>query len=146
MLKSTIFTLSLILSNLVFAQEFGEKIETKEKPMQISELKKMMQGNESQEHLVIATTDKVCKKKGCWMSIKDGEESIRVKFKDYSFFVPKDVDGRQFLAKGKLIKKKVSEADRRHYAKDAKASQEEIDKIKGDKFEFMFIASGVKFL
>ncbi len=34
----------------------------------------------------------VCKKKGCWMnvSLENGKE-VMVKFKDYAFFVPKDI-------------------------------------------------------
>ena len=31
----------------------------------------------------------VCPKKGCWMNLKVDEDTIFVKFKDYSFFVPK---------------------------------------------------------
>ena len=39
-----------------------------------------------------ADVNSVCKNKGCWMKLdmKDGNETL-VKFRDYAFFVPKDI-------------------------------------------------------
>ena len=45
----------------------------------------------------------VCQKKGCWMNLKDGEDVITVRFKDYAFFMPKDGAGRTATIQGVLV-------------------------------------------
>ncbi len=86
----------------------------------------------------------VCSAKGCWLVLKDGEAEVRVRFKDYGFFVPSSLKGRTVLVQGVLAQEVISEADRRHYAEDAGASDEEILQIVGDMKEFTFEATGVK--
>ena len=71
----------------------------------------------------------VCQKKGCWMVITDGDKEIKVVFKDYSFFVPKDIADYEVVVEGPLFYETISVEQRKHYAKDAGASPEEIEKI-----------------
>ena len=33
-----------------------------------------------------------CSKKGCWMTLDTGEDTLFIKFRDYGFFVPIDSD------------------------------------------------------
>ena len=91
-----------------------------------------------------ATVTEVCQVKGCWMKLKDGDHEIRVTFKDYGFFVPSSLAGKEVIIQGVLKEEVISEADRRHYAQDAGASEEEIEKIKGDAKEYTFEATGVQ--
>ena len=44
--------------------------------------------------------EECCKVKGCWMTMKlaDGSD-MRITFKDYGFFVPKDIDGKESILK-----------------------------------------------
>jgi hypothetical protein len=42
----------------------------------------------------------VCPKSGCWIVVSDGEQEIRVNFKDHSFSVPKNVAGRKVVVEG----------------------------------------------
>jgi hypothetical protein len=90
-----------------------------------------------------AVTD-VCKSKGCWMklNLKNGEE-VMVKFKDYGFFVPKDIEGREVVVNGIAFVDNMSVDDQRHYAEDAGKSQEDIAQIKEPKKTFEFEADGV---
>ena len=46
----------------------------------------------------------VCQAKGCWMTIAGGKATsrARVTFKDYAFFVPKDVKGKKLSCWEKL--------------------------------------------
>ncbi len=38
----------------------------------------------------------VCKSKGCWMELDlPEEENVMVKFKDYGFFIPKDIEEKK---------------------------------------------------
>ena len=85
----------------------------------------------------------VCSKKGCWMTLSEGETSIRVTFKDYAFFVPLDFKDVNVELEGVLSKKLLTEDERRHFAEDQGASKEDIEKIKGDEYEFTFEATSV---
>ncbi|MEO9894616.1 DUF4920 domain-containing protein [Aurantibacter sp.] len=86
----------------------------------------------------------VCKAKGCWMrlALDNGEEAM-VKFKDYGFFVPLDITGREVVVNGSAFVNAVSVEEQKHYAKDGGKSQEEIDKITTPKKTYGFLADGV---
>ncbi len=86
----------------------------------------------------------VCQKKGCWMTVKNGDKTEMVKFKDYKFFVPLDVEGRFATVEAVPQVKVVTEAMRRHYAEDAGKSKEEIMKITGDETQVIFMAEAVE--
>lgn len=85
-----------------------------------------------------------CPMKGCWMKVKldDGEE-MRVTFKDYGFFVPKDLEGEEAIFEGYLSKTVTDVESLRHYAEDAGASQEEIQAINTPEEAYTFEATGV---
>ncbi len=86
----------------------------------------------------------VCLEKGCWMKIeKANGERMMVKFKDYGFFMPKNIIGKEVVLDGEARVKEVSVKQLQHYAKDAGKSEEEIKKIKEPKKELQFIAKGV---
>jgi hypothetical protein len=68
---------------------------------------------------------------------------VRVTFKDYGFFVPKDMSGRTVIVEGVISEKVLSQDLARHYAEDAGKSQEEIEKIVGDQKEYTMIAETV---
>lgn len=86
----------------------------------------------------------VCQVKGCWMTMQSGDQDMRVKFKDYGFFVPKDCSGKVAYVDGIMRREEVSIADQKHLLEDAEASQEEIDAVTEPKQELTFMASGVK--
>lgn len=86
----------------------------------------------------------VCQEKGCWMKLEKGNgETVMVKFKDYGFFMPKDIVGKEVVLEGEALVKEVSVKQQQHYAKDAGKSEEEIKKITKAKKELQFIAKGV---
>ncbi len=86
----------------------------------------------------------VCKEKGCWMKIETANgEPMMVKFKDYGFFMPKDIEGKEVVIDGEATVKETSVKQLRHYAEDAGKSKEEIEKIKAPKKEVIFVAKGV---
>lgn len=90
--------------------------------------------------------ESVCQAKGCWMNIisDDGsKEPMFVKFKDYGFFMPKDISGKTVIMRGKAYKEETSVEELRHYAEDEGKSKEEIEAIKEPKVELKFMADGV---
>ncbi|MGZ5136007.1 MAG: DUF4920 domain-containing protein, partial [Flavitalea sp.] len=86
----------------------------------------------------------VCQEKGCWMKLeRDNGEKLMVKFKDYGYFMPKNIVGKDVILDGEATIKEVSVKQQRHYAEDAGKSKEEIEKIKDPKKELQFVAKGV---
>jgi len=91
-----------------------------------------------------ATVKEVCKAKGCWMKLdmENGEE-VMVRFKDYGFFMPTDIEGREVVVNGLAFVEEMSVEDQRHYAKDGGASDAEIKNIVAPKKTLGFEADGV---
>ena len=86
----------------------------------------------------------VCQKKGCWMMMETTQgEKMRIRFKDYDFFVPKDCAGKTAVIDGIAYNDVTSVEDLRHYAADAKKSKEEIEKITEPEKSAAFEAEGV---
>ena len=93
---------------------------------------------------VKAKVNSVCKNKGCWMTLElDNDEMAMVKFKDYGFFVPKDIDGEEVIIHGKAFVKEVSVDEQRHYAEDAGDDKEAIAAITQPKRTYSITADGV---
>ncbi|MEW7292602.1 DUF4920 domain-containing protein [Aquimarina sp. 2304DJ70-9] len=86
----------------------------------------------------------VCKAKGCWMRVAlSGEKEVMVKFKDYGFFVPKDIENDTVIIEGKAFVSEISVEEQRHFASDAGKSEDEIAAITQPKKTYSFIADGV---
>lgn len=93
---------------------------------------------------MVGIVDEVCQAKGCWMklNLEEGNQ-VMVKFKDYGFFMPKDIAGQEVVLNGKAYVNEVPVDEQRHYAEDAGQSAEEIDAITQPKKTFSFEANGV---
>lgn len=90
--------------------------------------------------------NKTCKMKGCWMTVQAPEDNeIRVTFKDYGFFVPKEgAEDKEVVFEGWAYKKLTPVDELQHFAKDAGKSEEEIAAITEPKEEITFVANGVE--
>lgn len=127
-------------------QSFGEGVKPGEiKP--VSAIETTMGDQDITEMKVTGKVIEVCKKKGCWMTLKmpDGEP-IRITFKDYAFFMPKDIAGKTVVLVGIAKKQTISVETLRHYAEDAHQSADEVAKITDPKKEIAFEAKGVVIL
>jgi hypothetical protein len=122
-------------------KSFGDSVQSTSSPLQISDAMK----SPSKDKLVRiqAKVVEVCQKKGCWMMLTDGSNTMRITFKDYGFFMPKDIAGKTIIAEGIVAEDVLSEKDARHYAEDAGKSKEEIAKIKGDQKTVSMVAQSV---
>jgi len=89
------------------------------------------------------TVDGVCQKKGCWMEMvpADSEHGIRVTFKNYGFFVPKDAKGFKVRAEGKVKLSTLSKEDADHLEEEGASLVRNAD---GTASEIGFVASGVE--
>ncbi len=103
-----------------------------------------MKGEKELNVKIKGTIVAACQVKGCWMTADLGNgKTMRIRFKDYGFFVPKDSGGKTFYAQGVASWNQTSVAELQHYAHDAGKSDEEIAKITEPVNELVFLAEGV---
>jgi hypothetical protein len=127
---------------------FGEKVTTKGSISYDQMLDKLGKTDKLDNVKITGTVEAVCKAKGCWMNIKSesGKPSMFVKFKDYAFFMPKDIIGKKIVMVGNAFKEITTVDELRHFAEDEGKSKEEIAKITKPKEEMKFMANGVMIL
>lgn len=122
---------------------FGDSISA-EGAIAAADLPARLAGKDSLKIKVTGTIEEVCQKKGCWMDMKIGNDRVmKVTFKDYGFFVPKDASGKSVIIDGYAYADTVSVAELRHYAEDAGRTEKEIDKITTPEVSISFEANGV---
>lgn len=117
---------------------------TAERAKPLSELKQVLGSQDSAQVKLVGTADAVCQAKGCWLTMKTPEgQEMRVRFKDYAFFVPKDISGKTVVINGWAHREEVPVADLQHYAKDAGKSDQEVAAITKPEEQLNFEADGV---
>jgi hypothetical protein len=151
-MKTSLLTLVLYLSifSYVNAQDalpstgsFGESID-KKGAIPVKKLPQKLEDDQALDIKLKGTVTEVCQAKGCWMTIDIGDgETMRVKFKDYGFFVPKDAAGKTAIMHGVAKKEEVSVDELKHLAEDAGQSEAEINAITEPQVELTFVADGV---
>ena len=151
MKKIVVLICSIVFATISYAQDpasaekgitYGEGT-TATGAININDMEKKMEQNKF-EGKVTGKVKEVCQERGCWMKIeKTNGETVMVKFKDYGFFMPKNIVGKEVVLEGEAVVNEVSVKQQRHYAEDAGKSKEEINKINKPKKEIQFIAKGV---
>lgn len=146
-MKNLLATIFLFIATISFSfaqsyDTYGEKVKAK-KVNDISWLENKTEFG-SKAVKIEGEVESVCQNMGCWVRLKKSDgTTMTVKFKDYGFFVPKDIAGKKIIIQGIPEIKTVSVAELQHFAEDAGKSQEEIDAITEDKVELIFTADGV---
>ena len=122
---------------------FGAEVNP-EGAIQMAEFLTMMEGKDSAEVTIKGNISKVCQKKGCWMDMETADgQTMKVTFKDYGFFVPKNCGGKEAIMTGKAKMETIDVATLQHYAEDAGKSQDEIAAITEPETQLTFEATGV---
>lgn len=89
-----------------------------------------------------ARVEQVCQTKGCWMIVTDGEQSSRVTFEDYGFFVPKNAAGATVEMDVQIAREVMDEETARHLASETEG--EDPDAITGPVETISVVATGVR--
>jgi len=124
---------------------YGEQI-TAEGALNINDVaQKLQSGSQTFENVKVeAKVVDVCPKKGCWLKLElPNNQTAMVKMKDYGFFLPVAAKGKTVVIEGDVSMKTISVAEQKHYAEDAKKTQEEIDAITEPKKEIKVMAKGI---
>lgn len=129
------------------SEAYGAQIELKEQAPELGEVIASYERYENQPIQMEAKVINVCQTKGCWMALSSNtKEEVRVRFKDYGFFVPISLVGKTVRVEGELKREQISEKLAKHFKEDAGASQSEIEAVQGPVYEYTFTASGVRVL
>ena len=153
MKKLFLSVLALVSVSLLFAQPpagdanlgdvYGDNV-TAGKNMNAKKLVGKLQEGPV-ETKVKAKVIEVCPKKGCWVKVElEDKSEAFIKMKGYKFFVPTSLEGKNIEIDGKVELAITSVEELKHFAEDAKQSQEEIDAITEPKKEIKIMASGIK--
>lgn len=93
---------------------------------------------------VSGTVEAVCKKKGCWMELKDGDTSAKVFTYAGEFFLPVGTaKGRKAVVEGKLKVKTMTEKFAQHLAED---QGEDPSKVTGPQRKIVIEAESISLL
>ncbi len=126
------------------AQSIHGETLTEQGAIQATELATKLETKEEMPAKVTGVVESVCKAAGCWMKVKTADgQTMRVTFKDYGFFVPKDIAGKTVVFEGVAKVKTTSVAMLKHYAEDGGKTKEEIAKITQPEKAIGFVATGV---
>jgi hypothetical protein len=122
---------------------------TKDNAVPLADIEKKMNASNATEMTNLKITGRVsdvCKMKGCWMQVNNGNgKKTRIRFKDYQFFVPRDCENQIVYAHGTARFDTTSVAMLQHYAEDAGKSRTEIAAITKPEVLLSFEADGVLF-
>ena len=135
----------LVKEEIAYAS-FGDKIDDVDAltTKKMTDTYKNMSVGDTINTKMMATVNEVCQAKGCWMTLNlENGETATVKFKDYGFFMPKNISGKDVVVNGKAYVSEVSVDEQRHYAEDGGKSKEEIAAITEPKKTYTFLADGV---
>jgi len=129
-----------------FYDNQSDKVKNK-KTVSLAAIKEQLVTTDTLFVTSVGEVSKVCQQKGCWMTISpegSTDPVFMVKFKDYGFFVPKDISGEAVILQGKAFRQVTDVETLRHFAEDAGKSKAEIDAITEPEEELIFIADGVE--
>ena len=122
---------------------YGERIDNNN-ITEYSSVKQEVEQNGTSNAKIQGEILSTCAKKGCWMELKAGQDTLMVRFKDYSFFVPKEgAEGKTAIINGEAFFDTLSVELLQHYAEDAGKSSEEILSITEPEYVVAFTADGV---
>ena len=120
---------------LAFSQTktFGEDI-ANQKIISTAQVAGLYSSTEKFNTSFKAKVTDVCQVKGCWMKLDIGNDNqVMVNFKDYGFFVPKDIKGKEVIVSGEAYMRNISVEELRHYARDRGESESFIQEINDPK-------------
>lgn len=122
---------------------YGDSI-TEEGAIEAQQLMTQMGEKDSVAVKLTGVINSSCQKKGCWMKMDMGNgEEMRISFKDYGFFVPKNLDGETAVIEGYAYVDTIGVDFLKHLAEDAGKSEEEIAAINEPEVSVNYVANGV---
>lgn len=135
-----LMTVALLLAaGPLVAADFGDPMPVDAKPIPIAAALATAPALAEGPHAFSGRIGKVCQKKGCWMTLTEGDAVVRV-MTGYRYFLPTDAQG-DALVYGTLTATTVEAKTAAHMAKDA---GEAADKLAAESVEWQIDALAVR--
>ena len=98
-MKNIILCLALSFSDVLMSLKIWRKC-FKNEPSPNRKIVKNESIFKGKEVTVHGKVEKICVKKGCWLNLGKGNQTVRVTFKNYGIFVPSTFLGKEVAIKG----------------------------------------------
>ncbi len=135
-----LMTVALLLAaGPLAAADFGDPMPADAKPIPIAAALATAPALAEGPHAFSGRIGKVCQKKGCWMTLTEGDAVVRV-MTGYRYFFPTDAQG-DAVVYGTLTAKAIDAKTSAHMAKDA---GEPADKLAAESVEWQIDALAVR--
>lgn len=102
-----VFTLLTLPFSIFAVQKLGKPL-TLDKPMTVADVMANPSSLAGKMVQVKGKISEVCQMAGCWMSLVDGENILRIKVNDGDIVFPKESVGKMAIAEGKLEKMELT--------------------------------------
>ena len=116
MFKKSIILLAVLSMSLIVAcsndtkasgETFGQGV-SMSSAIPVNEVFQNIDDLNGQVVRVSGTISDLCKHKGCWMQVSDGNQVLTVRFKDEAFTLPASAAGRQVDFEGLLVAEQIN--------------------------------------
>lgn len=124
---------------------YGKDYDVSMSVMDFTQLMSNPSDNDGKVILVKGDVAEVCQKMGCWLTMSDGTNTVRIKTL-HEFFLPKDIAGKKAVVIGKFAVTEISEDQAKHYNDETNDPTTKTEDIKGPQKAFEIEAMGVKIL
>ncbi|MEO0368482.1 MAG: DUF4920 domain-containing protein [Pseudomonadota bacterium] len=104
-----------------YSETFGARFQVKGETLGLMGLKQAVQKNQCELDTPVTlktTVSQVCQKKGCFFIAQEEEFYTRVTFRDYGFFVPTDIAGREVVINATLTPRELTANEVAHFNQD----------------------------
>ncbi len=92
---------------------------------------------------IVGTIEQICQDEGCWVTVTDGTEGLRISFEGSAFVVPTDLTGDVYV-QGKVLEEVYPAEDARELAESLGWSDDRIASISGDTRIPVMLATGLE--
>ncbi len=123
---NTVLRLSEPVTKDAQTETFGAELDQTLQKVTLNELLSKSDAYVGKAFQVDTKVAKVCQKKGCFFIAQQGDDVIRVAFRDYGFFVPTDSAGKTVTLAGELIKKEMTTEQVEHFNKDMQGGSDAV--------------------
>lgn len=128
------------------AEVYGDPINPKTKEVPLAEILANPEAFKNEQVTTTGAVRQVCQKRGCWAEIRSAEaregETMRVTFKGYAFFLPKDSRGADVKIEGRVSVLLLSPEEVAHLEEEGGTLANK--KEDGSAISTEFIAAGVE--
>lgn len=124
---------------------FGKDYDRSSTVIEFTDLMKEPSANNEKTLLVKGRVAEVCQSMGCWMTMTEGDNTVRIKTL-HEFFLPKDIAGKNAVVSGTFKTTELTEEEARHYLEESKNPTMKPEDIKGPQKAYIIEATGITIL